>query len=702
MSGQPYRYASDPERFRAEFMKTLALQADINSLNLDANKTYISTGSLPAISQLPDTRTTSEILADVEKLKVSLMEDLKPLGNANFTSAIIQAIQSSPLNVDGSLFTFFAQRAPEIVSNVSKQYKFGIKGDKNDVERFVKFVEDMYNKSKSLTSSVKGYFLRPSESASIGVINFGELEKIVELYNEVARKLMLKFNYAKTPKKEGYRGPSGSASLPSEELESQIYFIALELKSMGDFLNQEEYIKNTETFLDSQIFWMGNPETTDIVDNFFDLYKRYNEILEEFPKSETIFSLIRQLDNSVANSTTALSLRILKELQGQLTKSSELDELTRELKKSREEFEKAINTDSRFPGAGERLGGPKMTQEELDALDRRIDFNTNKLGFLESREADQERQEQRKADKELETEIKTERTTEDMDKLGNEIETRKKQISKLEAEYRNVELHLRDLRSQIKENEARERTRNREYELQKLKSTEITEERHLEELSNDYDTLKGDLDALEAEMLEARKRYRKASGHGIKRRGRPKGSGIATPKTYKDSVKAHSVLEKGIMESPRFIKFGKYLINSHKLNNEDIFALKRPSGGNIVEIPSVRISKNLSSVIKKMVGGSIPTFSELSKLSEPERAYLHKVSSKANILDKFSIPTPSKDQTEKDIHDFEVMKGEILAGNDSKDLIKKFKLHLMKLSKNGSLPKKEVQEIMEELIEMGF
>jgi hypothetical protein len=48
------------------------------------------------------------------------------------------------------------------------------------------------------------------------------------------------------------------------------------------------------------------------------------------------------------------------------------------------------------------------------------------------------------------------------------------------------------------------------------------------------------------------------------------------------------------------------------------------------------------------------------------------------------------------------MKGEIMAGNDSKDLIKKFKVHLIKLSKMGSLPKKEVSEIMEELIEMGY
>jgi len=186
-----------------------------------------------------------------------------------------------------------------------------------------------------------------------------------------------------------------------------------------------------------------------------------------------------------------------------------------------------------------------------------------------------------------------------------------------------------------------------------------------------------------------------------KRRGRPRGCGIGK-KSYAESVKAHTSLDKGVDESPRFVKFGKFLINNHKLNKDCILAVKRMGGGNINELPSTRVSSNLSNVIKKMIGGGTPSYNELSGLSEPEKVYLHKLTTKANIVDKFSIPAPDKDQQEKDIHQFEVMKGEIMAGNDSKDLIKKFKVHLIKLSKMGSLPKKEVSEIMEELIEMGY
>ena len=48
------------------------------------------------------------------------------------------------------------------------------------------------------------------------------------------------------------------------------------------------------------------------------------------------------------------------------------------------------------------------------------------------------------------------------------------------------------------------------------------------------------------------------------------------------------------------------------------------------------------------------------------------------------------------------MRGEIMSGNDNKELIKKFKLLIIKLSRRGSLPKKEVSDILSELIELGY
>jgi hypothetical protein len=92
----------------------------------------------------------------------------------------------------------------------------------------------------------------------------------------------------------------------------------------------------------------------------------------------------------------------------------------------------------------------------------------------------------------------------------------------------------------------------------------------------------------------------------------------------------------------------------------------------------------------------------LGKLDEEEKEYLHKIVSRSNMMDKLSIPAPSKDQQEKDIHQFEIMKGQIMSGNDSKEMVRKFKLLTRKLSKQGLLPKADVEDINDVLTDLGY
>ena len=95
MSGQPYKYHTDAQRFRDEYMESLNLRASIDDMNHQAVKTFVATGQLPAVSQMKDTRTTTEILADTEKLKINLISDLSPIADAQFAQLIIQTIVKS-------------------------------------------------------------------------------------------------------------------------------------------------------------------------------------------------------------------------------------------------------------------------------------------------------------------------------------------------------------------------------------------------------------------------------------------------------------------------------------------------------------------------------------------------------------------------------------------------------------------------------
>ena len=135
---------------------------------------------------------------------------------------------------------------------------------------------------------------------------------------------------------------------------------------------------------------------------------------------------------------------------------------------------------------------------------------------------------------------------------------------------------------------------------------------------------------------------------------------------------------------------------------DNTVSIRTGKGMNITGLPSTKINPRIVSIIRKIIGGALPSFDEMSKLTEPEKEYLHKISKKSNILEKVNIPTPSKDKEEKDFNEFEILRGEIMAGNDNKDMVRKFKGFLLKFSKTGQLPKQQVNEILQDMLDMNL
>jgi len=184
-------------------------------------------------------------------------------------------------------------------------------------------------------------------------------------------------------------------------------------------------------------------------------------------------------------------------------------------------------------------------------------------------------------------------------------------------------------------------------------------------------------------------------------KGRGVGRAVVS-KVRGDVINPNSVdWEGGVKASQRFVPLGRYVINTHRLN-DDIVAIKRPRGGCLKDFPSTRISRRLGCVIRNIVGGGVPTFNDLDELDDNERAYLHKLAKESNILERLSIPAPKKSEVDKELNDFEIMKGEIIAGNDNKELIKKFKMLILKLSNKNIIPKPQVRELLFDLTNMGY
>jgi hypothetical protein len=190
------------------------------------------------------------------------------------------------------------------------------------------------------------------------------------------------------------------------------------------------------------------------------------------------------------------------------------------------------------------------------------------------------------------------------------------------------------------------------------------------------------------------------------------GDAFDAPEPTKRSISGSGITDKqrfilnhddneGIQPSIKYIRFGKYYINKHLLDNNKL-SFRSASGYGVPALPSYRMSKGFGMVIRRLIGGSSPSHEELNSLTDEEKTYLAKVSRLSKISDKIALDTPSKDNEEKDIHRFNVLKGEIMAGNDGKAVIKEFKILALKLANNNILPKKQINEILQDLLAMGY
>jgi hypothetical protein len=190
-------------------------------------------------------------------------------------------------------------------------------------------------------------------------------------------------------------------------------------------------------------------------------------------------------------------------------------------------------------------------------------------------------------------------------------------------------------------------------------------------------------------------------GNGIKRKPRM-GTGLVK-KNY-NVLQDKDIDWKSGVSVPnvaRYVPFGRFVINKRRLG-EGIISIRTPCGACLNDIKSERVSPNILSVVRTILGGGSPTFEDIERMSDDERNYIHRLASRASLTDRLSIPAPDKKKDEQDINQFEIMKGQIMAGNDSHKLHKDFKLLVMKLMDKKLLPKRQATDILFKMATLGY
>jgi hypothetical protein len=157
----------------------------------------------------------------------------------------------------------------------------------------------------------------------------------------------------------------------------------------------------------------------------------------------------------------------------------------------------------------------------------------------------------------------------------------------------------------------------------------------------------------------------------------------------------------GIRRKDQYCEFGDYVIDNDKLY-DNILSLKTKSKIRISDIPTQSISNNVSDIVKQIIGGNIPNPEHIAKLSHSDQQLLHKIIRRAKLQNQVRIDLPNKDSETKDLERFEILRGQLIAGNDSREMIKEFKQLLLKFKNTNRIPKREVNEIFHDLLLLGY
>ena len=779
MSGQPNRYANSAEMFRNKYMEALNNRANVDDFNLQANKNFKATGSLPPnVKAMVDNRTTTEILADSEKLKLNIISELKPVMNMSTASVVVQKIQTAPANADGSFLVWTAQNIQEIVKNLKKKYAIGIKGDQKDATNIVIYLSDMYSKIKDYSGTVKSYFDTYGEVK--GGMKEGDLDSLRKEYEVIVARIKSRY--------PNYRQPS------ERKFNEWIIKTSERIQNLYRYLSSERY----KTIIE-KLQSVNSPIQLSQVNGYNEIGKAMFELNDSLPSSSLVRALYSQLDKSLENKSKDLTLKIIEEIHdlfppverirkiesafitlgpddphddyfkpikppktdedGNIIPPKEFNDFkTDRSVKSRVELEeqlimirddiiatnkmmkkidKSIKESSRYyqilkanndPGASDvwdKLTADKDTYDDLNKYIQELWIHEQEVKKQLRLYDTGKYQNEDQGDEFIDAESGPEpgdpsqgflgkRNDARATARGKKLQENKQRLLTSKAKYQNT-LHTENLTPErqqvildlIDKIDDEIATINAELVSLDMLNDGTQSGSPIQALQDEINQLEQAFKRepnpetraiMQGEINEKRKKLNElnsSSGSGLKRRrGRPKGSGIS----FKDNID-HA---KGIQPVKKYHPFGKYFVNSHKLNNGNVLSIKSKSGTNVREYPSRTVSPHLGHVIKTIIGGGVPSWNDMEKLTEDEKDYLYKVSKRAEFSDKITIPTPSKDQQEKDIHEFEVCKGEIMAGNDSKELIKKFKLLIIKLSKNGTIPKREASEVMTELLELGY
>lgn len=169
---------------------------------------------------------------------------------------------------------------------------------------------------------------------------------------------------------------------------------------------------------------------------------------------------------------------------------------------------------------------------------------------------------------------------------------------------------------------------------------------------------------------------------------------------HKVQPKFTSMVGKGLSikeDEPSYIEFGKFALSKNHLNKGQLCVRSIKNGNYNPSLPTCEISEDFVDILENFLQTEKLNERALKKLDKKEKNLFSTLLNKSGLYGKYKIKVAKSEEEIEEEERFNLVKGEIIAGNDNPEIVKELKRFLMKFVLEGRIPKREAHELLFQL-----
>jgi len=149
----------------------------------------------------------------------------------------------------------------------------------------------------------------------------------------------------------------------------------------------------------------------------------------------------------------------------------------------------------------------------------------------------------------------------------------------------------------------------------------------------------------------------------------------------------------GMNTDNTYINIGKYLFHKKNLLGGKL-QVRSPNKNQRYGFKSQNITNNIKDILLKLNKKEPISFKDVDKVNEQEKNQLYMIGKKLHVSELFDIPSTFKSNENKLKDEFFLLRGSLIAGNNNPDLLRKFKIVLLKINNNKLISLQEYNEVL--------